>query len=71
MYGNLFLESDGVAALNSLDKAKCENFDWVATDFINWIIFRQFGVDYFWFEWNVSFMLRTLWMRLRNPKGCS
>ena len=64
------MEPNDKYALNSMDRAEHENYDWIVTDFINYFIFNVLGVDYFWYEWNASMMFRMLWMGFRNPSGC-
>eukprot|EP00485_Elphidium_margaritaceum_P005389 CAMPEP_0202709184 /NCGR_PEP_ID=MMETSP1385-20130828/21312_1 /ASSEMBLY_ACC=CAM_ASM_000861 /TAXON_ID=933848 /ORGANISM="Elphidium margaritaceum" /LENGTH=131 /DNA_ID=CAMNT_0049368363 /DNA_START=15 /DNA_END=406 /DNA_ORIENTATION=+ len=71
VYDQLFSEPDDAYALSVADRQKFENYDWIVTDWINYCIANILGTDYFWYEWNASFMLRMLYLQfVLRDKQC-
>eukprot|EP01083_Nonionella_stella_P066557 175345_1 len=70
LYDQLFIEPDDAYSLNSHDRMNGKNMDWVVTDWINYLIHRILGVDWFWFEWNVSMIGRMISTTILKGRNC-
>eukprot|EP01084_Bolivina_argentea_P009835 18348_1 len=70
IFDQLFIEPDDIYAINSYDRNKYENYDWIVTDYINYFIFNVLGTDWFWFEWNVALIGRMLWLGYNTDGEC-